>query len=267
MQVIGLDGDDALVAEAGRVLARALRESGRTALVESTPPDTHESLPHGISTHVALSDDGRWTVTGMALELPGVLARLAPRHEYAIVTGHPRAKLPTIVVGATEATDDPLVTVETPADLDVGTVEAALKEVEPFETLESLVSRVKETPSADKAGAIATFTGRVRERDDEDDAPTTHLEFEKYGAVADERMAAIRTELEDRDGVYAVALHHRTGVVEAGEDIVFVVVLAGHREEAFATVSDGINRLKAEVPLFKKEVTIEEEYWVHERQT
>ncbi len=60
-------------------------------------------------------------------------------------------------------------------------------------------------------------------------------------------------------------LHHKTGVVEAGEDIVFVVVLAGHREEAFETVSDGINRLKAEVPLFKKEVTVEESFWVHER--
>jgi molybdopterin synthase catalytic subunit len=54
-------------------------------------------------------------------------------------------------------------------------------------------------------------------------------------------------------------------VVEAGEDIVFVVVLAGHREEAFKTVSEGINRLKAEVPLFKKEVTVEDSFWVHER--
>ena len=72
-------------------------------------------------------------------------------------------------------------------------------------------------------------------------------------------------DLEARDGVHAVRLHHQTGVVEAGEDIVFVVVLAGHREEAFETVSDGIDRLKAEVPLFKKEVTVEEAFWVHER--
>jgi molybdopterin synthase catalytic subunit len=62
-----------------------------------------------------------------------------------------------------------------------------------------------------------------------------------------------------------VLLHHRTGVVEAGEDIVFVVVLAGHRREAFRTVEDGIDRLKDEVPLFKKEVTVEETFWRHDR--
>jgi len=56
----------------------------------------------------------------------------------------------------------------------------------------------------------------------------------------------------------------KTGVVDAGEDIVFVVVLAGHRKEAFETVEDGIDRLKEEVPLFKKEVTVDETFWAHE---
>jgi molybdopterin synthase catalytic subunit len=60
-------------------------------------------------------------------------------------------------------------------------------------------------------------------------------------------------------------MHHRVGVIEDGEDIVFVVVLAGHREEAFRTVEDGINRLKDEVPIFKKERTTDEEFWVHEQ--
>jgi molybdopterin synthase catalytic subunit len=78
-------------------------------------------------------------------------------------------------------------------------------------------------------------------------------------------MAALRRDLEARDGVYAVRLHHKTGVVDAGEDIVFVVILAGHRTEAFRAVEDGINRLKEEVPLFKKEVTVDEEFWAHER--
>ena len=78
-------------------------------------------------------------------------------------------------------------------------------------------------------------------------------------------MDAISAELEEREGVFEVVMHHRTGVVEYGEDIVFVVVLAGHRDEAFRTVEDGINRLKDEVPIFKKEVTTDEQFWVHER--
>jgi molybdopterin synthase catalytic subunit len=42
-------------------------------------------------------------------------------------------------------------------------------------------------------------------------------------------------------------------------------VLAGHRREAFGTVEDGIDRLKDEVPIFKKERTSDEQFWVHER--
>ena len=79
-------------------------------------------------------------------------------------------------------------------------------------------------------------------------------------------MRTIEQDLEEREGVIDIRLHHRTGRVEAGEDIVFVVVLAGHRREAFRAVEDGIDRLKDEVPLFKKEVTASETFWVHERE-
>jgi molybdopterin synthase catalytic subunit len=149
--------------------------------------------------------------------------------------------------------------------VDIDATIEKLEQTEPYETLPSLVARAKESARADQAGAIATFTGRVRQRDGTDDDPTEYLEFEKYEGVADERMATIREELKARDGVYEVVLHHKTGVVTAGEDIVFVVVLAGHRPEAFRTVEDGINRLKEEVPFFKKEVTISEEFWAHEQ--
>jgi len=141
----------------------------------------------------------------------------------------------------------------------------AAADLDPRITLESLVERVKASPLAERSGAIATFTGRVRVKDAADDTPTTHLEFEKYEGVAADRMRAIREELEARDGVFEVLMHHRTGVIREGEDIVFVVVLAGHREEAFRTVEDGINRLKDEVPIFKKETTENEEFWIHER--
>jgi molybdopterin synthase catalytic subunit len=105
----------------------------------------------------------------------------------------------------------------------------------------------------------------VRAKEHDADAPTEYLQFEKYEGVADRRMRTIESELEEREGVLDVVMHHRTGVVPDGEDIVFVVVLAAHRGEAFETVEDGIDRLKDEVPLFKKEVTTEETFWVHER--
>ena len=151
---------------------------------------------------------------------------------------------------------------------DAADVEAILGELadrDPYVTLETLIERVKRSEQQDRAGAIATFTGRVRAKDSPEDTPTEFLEFERYDDVAEQQLARLEAELEDRDGVFAVEMYHRTGVVEAGEDIVFVVVLAGHRGEAFQTVEDGINRLKDEVPLFKKEVTVEDEFWAHDR--
>jgi molybdopterin synthase catalytic subunit len=181
------------------------------------------------------------------------------------VEGFDDPALPTVVVGDGEGTDGLLLKkFPTTEDFDPEAVVSQLTEVDPYETLGSLVARAKGSADSERAGAIATFTGRVRARDDENDPATEFLEFERYDEVAEQKMATIREELEERDGVFEVILHHKTGVVEAEEDIVFVVVLAGHRPEAFATVEDGINRLKAEVPLFKKEVTVEGTFWAHQ---
>lgn len=245
-------------------LTGELETWGRTAVVERAESGSDPATQVG-ATMYHLADSGMWTATGREADLEDLLARLAPDHDYAVVLGWPDAAIPHVVVGTPDYSGDVVVTADEVSDIDAHGILTALEELEPYETLDSLVTQVKRSPEADRAGAIATFTGRVRERDSPDDAPTTHLEFQKYDGIADERMADIRSQLETRDGVYAVEMHHRTGVVASGEDIVFVVVLAGHREEAFETVRDGINRLKAEVPLFKKEVTVEDEFWVHER--
>ena len=267
----GAEGD-ALERVLDRIVDRLERE-GRVGVVryDATIADgraIHESTTVGGDVSYELGADGDWTASGTGLTVGETLDQLATECEYAVVAGVPDLRHPKVVVGSTdvdETDEDVLAAVDASADLDADAVAAALEETEPHETLESLVERVKRSPDADLAGAIATFTGRVRAKDDADDARTQYLEFEKYEGVAEERMAALEADLEARDGVHAVELYHRTGVVEDGEDIVFVVVLAGHREEAFRTVEDGINRLKDEVPLFKKEVTVDDEFWVHER--
>lgn len=262
-----------LEAVVDRAVDRLSRE-GRVGVVrydatiaDGTP--TGELLTVGGDVTYDLGADGDWAACGTGLSVGEALDRLATTCDYAVVVGVPDLRYPTILVGpdADPASEsrDVVAAVDRPGDLDEDAVVAALEAADPHVTLESLVDRVKRSPDADLAGAIATFTGRVRTLDETDDDPTEYLEFEKYEGVADERMAALEADLESRDGILEVELYHRTGVVERGEDIVFVVVLAGHREEAFRTVEDGINRLKAEVPLFKKEVTVEDEFWVHER--
>ena len=232
--------------------------------IDTDGKDTARHRTAGAVRTYGIADDG-WFATGDTLTLEDALGKLAETCDYAIVEGYTDVALPTVALGdRTVENGTVLAQAETGEDVDVDAVLDALADVEPYETLSSLVARVKRSPDSDKAGAIATFTGRVRTLEHEDDDPTEYLEFEKYDGVADEKMARIREELEARDGVYEVRLHHRTGVVEAEADIVFVVVLAGHRTEAFETVEDGINRLKDEVPLFKKEVTVDEQFWAHE---
>jgi molybdopterin synthase catalytic subunit len=276
MKALGVVGPGAGTATLIDRLADRLADRGSVGVVgrlDGVPdaddvPDDDGALvdgPPAAETTYELADDGGWVAAGGDASLDDVLADLAPGHDYALVGGFADSRLPKVVLGGRDHGGESLVAASDADAVDVDAVVDRLADTEPYETLESLVAAVERAPGAERAGAVATFTGRVRAKDHPDDEPTEYLEFEKYEGVADRQLATIREELEARDGVQAVRLHHRTGVVQYGEDIVFVVVLASHREEAFRTVEDGIDRLKDEVPLFKKEVTVDEAFWVHER--
>jgi len=254
-------------------LAERLQARGRVATikhlhdfdVDTEGKDTARHRAAGADRTYGLTDRGEWFATGEDRSLRGTLEDLAPEFDYTLVEGYSDAAIPQVVLGGREHAGEAIADAPEADAVDVDAVVEALHETDSFETLDSLVQEIKRDPGAQEAGAIATFTGQVRAKDHPDDDRTEHLAFEKYEGVAEERMTNIEAELAARDGVKAVRLHHRTGVIEAGEDIVFVVVLAGHRGEAFETVSDGIDRLKDEVPIFKKEVTVEDAFWVHEQ--
>jgi molybdopterin synthase catalytic subunit len=254
MQLHGIVGPGA--DEVADRLADRLSDRGSVGVVRRGETDAPDWTAYVVG-------DG-WTGIGGDRSVNDVLDDIARGHDYALLVGFPdAARVPQIAVGDADV-EDPVLEVD-PRDPDLDAAVDAVAAADSYETLSSLVADLKRTPEADYAGAIATFTGQVRALEDEDDDWTESLTFEKYDAVAAERSETIREELEDRDGVLGVCLHHRVGRVDAGEDIVFVVVLAGHREEAFSAVSDGIDRLKEEVPIFKKEVTVDEEFWVHDR--
>ncbi|TQQ80964.1 molybdopterin synthase [Halonotius terrestris] len=269
MQTLCVVGADASAVADALVDVIAEHHEGRIASVEygdsdDAAVDTDVTDADG---QFSLTSGGQWVGRGDDRSLVDLLDSLAPDYEYAVVAGASHHRLPTVVVG--DVSDDPANVVAdaaTASDLDTAALAARIDDFEPHVTLETLIDRAEASPLAERSGAIATFTGRVRIKDSPDDSRTEHLAFEKYEGVAAERMAAISDELTDREGVFEVLMHHRVGVMGPGEDIVFVVVLAGHREEAFRTVEDGINRLKDEVPIFKKETTEDEEFWLHERE-
>jgi MoaE-MoaD fusion protein len=117
-------------------------------------------------------------------------------------------------------------------------------------SLDSLAARVRDP----RAGAVVTFAGVTRE--------VELLEYEAYAEMAEERMGTIATEAAERHGLCAAAVEHRVGEVPLSEPSVIVAVSAPHRGEAFAGAREIIDRVKAEAPIWKKEIDGASGRWV-----
>ena len=97
-------------------------------------------------------------------------------------------------------------------------------------------------------GAIVSFQGITRE--------VTRLDYEAYREMAERKIAEILLECVERHGLAAAAAEHRVGRVPLGESSVIVSVSAAHREEAFSGAREAIDRIKAEAPIWKREVEV-----------
>jgi molybdopterin synthase catalytic subunit len=122
------------------------------------------------------------------------------------------------------------------------------------------LDRAVEEVRSDAAGAIATFTGTTRRQSR--GRSVSYLDYEAYEGMAEDVMAEIATELQDRYDLCAVAIHHRVGRVEIGDTSVVIAVSAQHRQDALAACKDAIDTLKQQVPLWKKEVYEGGEEWI-----
>jgi len=129
--------------------------------------------------------------------------------------------------------------------------------------LSRLIDYLSKHPRYREAGAIATFVGVVREDPVKgSDARVTHLEYEAYAEVALKRMREIREAILKRPGIVEVLIHHVIDKLDVGEPSLFVAVLGKHRGETFPALSETVERVKKEVPIWKKEFTTSNSYWV-----
>jgi molybdopterin synthase catalytic subunit len=101
------------------------------------------------------------------------------------------------------------------------------------------------------AGGIATFVGVVRRENAGKEV--IRLEYEAYDAMAERELESILAELEAEIGGVRVAALHRTGVLEIGDVAVVCAASAPHRDEAFTACRLLIDRIKARVPIWKRE--------------
>ena len=109
-------------------------------------------------------------------------------------------------------------------------------------------------------GGLVTFVGTVR--DESEAGHVDRMEIEVYPEMAEMQLATIREEAMKRFGVEDVLVIHRYGNLRVGENIVLVVVSAGHREAAFDACRYVIDELKKRVPIWKREYTAAGARWV-----
>ena len=109
-------------------------------------------------------------------------------------------------------------------------------------------------------GAVVVFEGVTR--NNTKGRRTLRLEYECYEPMAIEMMARIGRELATALPIGRIAMLHRLGRLEVGETSVVVIATAPHRKAAFDAASEGIQRLKRLVPIWKKEYFEDGEVWV-----
>ena len=111
-----------------------------------------------------------------------------------------------------------------------------------------------------QAGAVSLFLGVVRDNNLGRDVD--YLEYDAYPAMAVKIMRQIAAEIRERWEVEAIAMQHRVGRLQIGEASVAVAVSSAHRGEGIEACHYGIDRLKAIVPIWKKEVWADGEAWI-----
>ncbi len=126
---------------------------------------------------------------------------------------------------------------------------------EPLDALELM--RAVESGAA---GAISLFAGVVR---NENIGRTVEfLEYDAYPPMAERKMREIADEVRAKWPVTGVAMAHRTGRLDIGEASVIIAVSSPHRADAIEACHYAIDRLKATVPVWKKEVFEGGEEWL-----
>jgi len=128
-------------------------------------------------------------------------------------------------------------------------------------SLEEIIRDAKSVKGARAAGAIGCFIGIVRE-DGHDRSRVSHLEYEAYEDVAKPQMEKLRGEICRELGLLDLYIHHIVDRVSVGEDTLYVVAVGRHRSEVFKALERAVDRVKAEVAIWKKEITEKGGSWI-----
>ena len=128
----------------------------------------------------------------------------------------------------------------------------------------NLAQEVDALRKSDKrVGAICTFTGTVRDRND--GLSVSSMELEHYPGMTEKAIEAMIDEAIARFDLFAARVIHRVGLLQPLDQVVMVAVTSAHRGESFRACEFLMDYLKTQAPFWKKEETPQGARWVDAR--
>ncbi|MES2940288.1 MAG: molybdopterin synthase catalytic subunit MoaE [Pseudomonadota bacterium] len=112
-------------------------------------------------------------------------------------------------------------------------------------------------------GAVCSFIGTVRDRNDGD--AVSAMELEHYPGMTEKAIEAMVDAALRRFDIRGVKVIHRIGVLQPKDQIVLVAVTSAHRGQSFQACEFLMDYLKTQAPFWKKERTPQGERWVDAR--
>ena len=116
-----------------------------------------------------------------------------------------------------------------------------------------------------RVGAVCSFIGTVRDRNDGQNIQT--MELEHYPGMTEKSIEAMIDEAFKRFDLYAARVIHRVGLLQPLDQIMMVAVVSAHRGQSFQACEFLMDYLKTQAPFWKKEQTPEGARWVDARVT
>ncbi len=129
-----------------------------------------------------------------------------------------------------------------------------------WETVKSMIRKLKKLEGSKKCGAIAIFVGFVRELNE--GREVKYLEYEMHEELYPKKLEELKRKVLECEGVEGVEIFHRKGRVFAGEDIVYVAVMGHSRKHVWRALEMAVEGMKKELPVWKKEVFEGGEVWI-----
>ncbi len=127
---------------------------------------------------------------------------------------------------------------------------------------EFIAERISHQEKSRQRGAHAIFLGQVR-ADEKNGKRVTEIVYSAYEAMAEKEIGQIRTAMIKKFHLDELEIFHSLGTVKAGEISLFVLASSGHRKAALTGLEEIVNAIKANVPIWKKEILEDQSHrWV-----